>query len=258
MTKEKYGKIISYATAVLIALCGIALIICAAHLFFTGGQTPYSRERVGKYLSYLTVPAIITVLLIIAGKVLDVISEKKSSEKSKRTEYEMISGFADRFNIDELDEETKNAILTEQNYRFAIKFFCHIGSFLFAISAVIYISFFAKFTVSNLTGDVLTALAVTMPLLVLAVGAQIPRVYLCEASARSEKELWLKVMKSGQKPATANRSDDPDTGAKRLLIVRVTVITLSVLLIVLGIFNGGMSDVLAKAVKICTECIGLG
>ena len=32
----------------------------------------------------------------------------------------------------------------------------------------------------------------------------------------------------------------------------------AVLLIVLGIINGGMADVLNKAVKICTECIGLG
>lgn len=31
-----------------------------------------------------------------------------------------------------------------------------------------------------------------------------------------------------------------------------------VLLIVLGILNGGMQDVLTKAVKICSECIGLG
>ena len=29
-------------------------------------------------------------------------------------------------------------------------------------------------------------------------------------------------------------------------------------LIVLGVLNGGARDVLAKAVKICSECIGLG
>ena len=32
----------------------------------------------------------------------------------------------------------------------------------------------------------------------------------------------------------------------------------AVLLIVLGVANGGARDVLAKAVKICSECIGLG
>ncbi len=33
---------------------------------------------------------------------------------------------------------------------------------------------------------------------------------------------------------------------------------ISLLLIVLGILNGGMLDVLVKAVNICSECIGLG
>lgn len=32
----------------------------------------------------------------------------------------------------------------------------------------------------------------------------------------------------------------------------------AVLLIVLGVANGGARDVAAKAVKICSECIGLG
>jgi hypothetical protein len=32
----------------------------------------------------------------------------------------------------------------------------------------------------------------------------------------------------------------------------------AVLLIVLGVLNGGARDVLAKAAKICSECIGLG
>ena len=33
---------------------------------------------------------------------------------------------------------------------------------------------------------------------------------------------------------------------------------LGLLLVVLGVLNGGAQDVLAKAVKICSECIGLG
>ena len=42
------------------------------------------------------------------------------------------------------------------------------------------------------------------------------------------------------------------------LVARYLIVGAAVALVVLGIFNGGMGDVLAKAVKICTECIGLG
>lgn len=33
---------------------------------------------------------------------------------------------------------------------------------------------------------------------------------------------------------------------------------LGLLLTVLGVLNGGAQDVLAKAIRICSECIGLG
>ena len=40
--------------------------------------------------------------------------------------------------------------------------------------------------------------------------------------------------------------------------VRLAVLVLAIVFIIVGIFNGSMSDVLIKASKICTECIGLG
>ena len=43
-----------------------------------------------------------------------------------------------------------------------------------------------------------------------------------------------------------------------MLWARVGVAVVGVVLVVVGILNGGMQDVFAKAVKICTECIGLG
>lgn len=47
-----------------------------------------------------------------------------------------------------------------------------------------------------------------------------------------------------------------ETGKRRT--VRLCLLAAAVLLTVLGILNGGMQDVLTKAVWICTECIGLG
>lgn len=41
-------------------------------------------------------------------------------------------------------------------------------------------------------------------------------------------------------------------------ILRSVIVCAAVLLILLGITNGGLWDVLVKAINICTECIGLG
>ena len=43
-----------------------------------------------------------------------------------------------------------------------------------------------------------------------------------------------------------------------LMGVRICLYCIAAVLIVLGIRNGGMRDVLIKAINICTECIGLG
>ena len=40
--------------------------------------------------------------------------------------------------------------------------------------------------------------------------------------------------------------------------VMINLVIVGVTLFVIGIFNGGLNDVLIKAINICTECIGLG
>ncbi len=40
--------------------------------------------------------------------------------------------------------------------------------------------------------------------------------------------------------------------------LRPALFAAALLLILMGVFNGSMADVLAKAAAVCTECIGLG
>lgn len=54
------------------------------------------------------------------------------------------------------------------------------------------------------------------------------------------------------------KSDKAPADLKKRLVIRTIVAVCAVALIVMGIFNGGYEDVLNKAIRICTECIGLG
>ena len=45
---------------------------------------------------------------------------------------------------------------------------------------------------------------------------------------------------------------------RRLQWLRIGLFAAAAVLIVLGVLNGGLRDVLVKAVNLCTECIGLG
>lgn len=50
----------------------------------------------------------------------------------------------------------------------------------------------------------------------------------------------------------------PQTASRNVIILRIVILILAVLLIFLGVRNGGMEDVFAKGASICTECVGLG
>lgn len=56
----------------------------------------------------------------------------------------------------------------------------------------------------------------------------------------------------------AASAEDTTKADTPLTVCRILVFAAAVILIILGLQNGGMWDVLVKAINICTECIGLG
>ena len=52
--------------------------------------------------------------------------------------------------------------------------------------------------------------------------------------------------------------EKPKKNTRVIFAVRAAVLVIAAVFIVIGALNGGLADVLAKAIAICTECIGLG
>lgn len=64
-------------------------------------------------------------------------------------------------------------------------------------------------------------------------------------------------LSSGAAADTATAAD-VQRPVRRLGLLRAALYALALLLLILGVGNQGMRDVLVKAIQICTECIGLG
>ncbi len=73
---------------------------------------------------------------------------------------------------------------------------------------------------------------------------------------RSYAAEWAEAKKAPKRPELASkpapRKDFP------VNVPRAILLAAALALIVAGVLNGGMYDVLVKAINICTECIGLG
>lgn len=95
-----------------------------------------------------------------------------------------------------------------------------------------------------------------LPLLCCAVGLTVAGVLLGIRDENEEKpvrdEKLLRDLGSIQEKAVHQQAD------RKTVILRTAVLVIALVLIVIGIINGGLEDVLAKGAAVCTECVGLG
>ena len=72
--------------------------------------------------------------------------------------------------------------------------------------------------------------------------------------------VWAKIAGVSAPDAPAGKAGriENRTVTGREVLIRRILMAAAVCMIIAGIINGSMLDVLYKAVKICTECVGLG
>ena len=119
------------------------------------------------------------------------------------------------------------------------------------------------FSIESLNRDVRAAALLLIPCAAVALGLCVAAVLLCEASVSRETALVKAALATGKgvtTPVKKSKSDNRNflSDPRILWGVRGLIAAVGALFILLGIANGGMADVLGKAIRICTECIGLG
>lgn len=107
---------------------------------------------------------------------------------------------------------------------------------------------FASWDLEKVMGGMLLHVA---PWVVLGLAVAYAASVICARSMARECEAL-----KGRPAAPA--AQKPEGRQGHVGIVRAVLLAAAIVFIVLGVMNGGMYDVLVKAINICTECIGLG
>lgn len=273
-----YGIVLSVLTVIV----GLMFILEAADIYFSGvaaggaanGQIPiYTRELVGERLMQLLAPAIIWIVAIVAGYVLAVLFP--AAEKRRTAgDFAVLSRLRGRMPLGEGEEFSalREKFGRSERVRFAVWTACALVWLIAAVMCCVYL-FGTAFDTSRMlvperaTEDILELLANVLPwfaaAFVVCVGALVfDRFYAKRQLPRMKQLLAL-----GRGSAAEPRSPLSAAGARAagvlsspvaLCTVRAAVLTVAVVFFIVGIQDGGMREVLHKAVTICTECIGLG
>lgn len=257
-SQNKIRTICGIVLSVLIAITGICLILSCLSIY-RSGEAPFTRESIAAQFRRIAVPVILSLVGIVCGAILSILlPEAPVRPRAVTDEQARLNKLYAKLGkeLPTATPEQSAACHREQRKRILFRVLCGTVCLLSALPLVIYLFDLSHFT-PQLNESILAATYMTLPLLFLGGGAVFANGCLVRASLRRELKLLESIPKPTEQAAKTLEKSATDS-QKTIDVIRIAVLAVAILLIALGIFNGGMRDVLGKAIKICTECIGLG
>lgn len=264
--KRLFHLIFSCVIGALVIALGVLFIVSCIGIY-RSGERPFTRASVGDALAKIAIPSIITVVAIIGGAIVELILPENRKKSNRPTSKMLLSNLKRRVDTASLTEDELAAARCEQKKRLIM----HIGGLVILIISVVYPLIYV-FTPERF-GDATTAnadigagmIAICIFLIPAVIYSVIVSFIMDKSRAREADVLKAAIVRlRGESAIPKNATEAECEGFfkrnSRLLIncLRGGVVILGLVFVILGISNGGMADVLGKAVRICTECIGLG
>ena len=266
-TKKRIHLIYGIVLIAVTVIAGLCLMYGCYRIYTDGlaadsGQI-YSREIVATTFAGIAVPVYLCLALVIGGFILHVALPLDSKKIAPDKNLPMILS---RLQAKKAfgPEQSDLRVATERQQRLR-RLHTVISLALIAVCLVIFLvpacqsSYWPNPSDPNETRDVTDAMVGMMPLfaacVLIPMGYSIFTLYFCRNSLRKEIEL------TKQATAPAGEAVKPlprRLNGRSLLIIRCVLAAAAVVFIIFGATTGGVEAIIAKAVAICTECIGLG
>ena len=291
MTKN---KIFLWIQTALCALIAVLLAVAAVRIFLDGSayqaaghpsEWIYTREKVTAAL----MPILPLFLLSFAMTVYSLVKDIKDEEADKPVQDVERARDLVCARVAQPSEEMKERALQKK-----LQLGGWIGFAVCMIPILLYITNGAHFALTDAEGldhSIVSMVAFVVPWTVIGLACLVVTTVLQGRSIQREADAATALMKeaaaakaaqaaksgaesaktaeapsagaesakapSASKAAAPLYNTSPETSRRRVLIRRVLLVA-AVIFVVLGFQNGSMKDVLVKAIRICTECVGLG
>lgn len=249
--KSRIHLIYAIFVAVLVVILGVCLAVSCVTIYKSGDR-PFTYESIGAQFEAIRLPVYACLAAVLGGFALSVFMPRY---KRPPAEAPSISVKLRRLR---LRREITDAARREARFRHTLQ---AIGTAVWAACAVpvvIYMLDPSNFYLAEQDPNpaIIAFMKVFLPCVTVALGVAVVLVSAVKVSVMRE----IAMLEASAPRGEGDDDDIPEknTDPKVIRTVRIAVFALAAAFIVIGAFNGGLDDVLAKAIAICTECIGLG
>ena len=269
-----YGIILS----LLLITVGLLFILSCIDIYQSGDR-PFSTESIGAHFQAIALPFYLCIIWAVGGVLTLILPQEHIKQKGNIPPAVTLARLSKKLDMDRCPEALAKSIRLQRRLRAvfsgitAVLYLAGtVRSLLYALNKNNFPAAEGQFNAEILRGTLQIVLYLAPPFLYSIVVS-----FIHHASRKREivltKEAIAQRLTSSEQGQTTDHATDSCsrtcpikrasaffTKHKRVAItvVRCAVLAIGVLFVLLGIVNGGMNDVVQKAIKICTECIGLG
>lgn len=265
-TVKKIKLIYGIVVSLLLAASGISLIVSCVGIYKRGGS-PFSRESVTEAFSHISVLIYVLLILLALGAIMMIIfpDEKK---KLKGVRDLGVSYHKLEEKIDMTAPDARIKLLSASAKIRKVLGICAVVVCVacLALACCVTLLIILNSDIKNANQTVTKCATVSLPIMVLALVIGFSCRLISDLSLKrsidtakgiiAEKEYLasgdvLAAKKEMKQRAVKN-------GMRLLLYVKLAIVAVGAFLIIMGLCGNGAKGTFEKAIRICTECIGLG
>lgn len=262
------------ALSVISVVLAVLFITFIAQIYYSAdGDVIYSRAIVWAKLKILIAPIIIWIVAVVGCFVLSVLFPYEKQPKKPASAASRVARLRSKIPA---KRDTGGSYINAEHKHFAtlelVRYIAYGIASAFALGVgiytIVYISLKSNFSSGEINVDILNLVKNVFPFIIASFLLFIGVVIYEHATAKAQLGRTAKILVASR---GVSISRSPLAAfldrAKALLVknedkivlgTRIVVGLLALAFIIVGFVDGGSGDVLGKAVKICTECIGLG
>jgi len=253
--KAKILFIVKLVSTILTGGMGILLIAALGDIYFASPDNdPFNTASISAHSPYFITVLVLFLVVLCASILSAIFLPKEKRTFDKRGKQEFLNQLRYYKESSAFKEEEKKEVAAIQKKRHILLWITSIVSFALFVFPLAYVCNPAHFSAYGDLASEAIALAIhTLPFLLVIYILFLIYSFLNDKELEKEIKLYRKL------PLKKEKSEKDEKKEKLLkTILQASILVLAITFILVGAVRGEAESVMAKAINICTECIGLG